>query len=273
MKSKEYKSVKAYYVKNGAYVAPGEIRKGEWYRNNYQDESREVEKIAMRIGSSFRLATLRQVGLFGISSDAQPMNVNGAHFYPGGSRLPEYFAQMQRVISEFMLLEPGKADPIVVIDKIAEFYQYASNARPFTQINNSVFMNMANAMLEMHGLAGIPHGILDHIAQRIEPEKFKLVVREKVIETNPTLAPYLAMRGMQQVVASGYKSKGCSECDLLLHQIDTEIHAAIDAARSGDQEKLTSLAVKLDEIGKMLWGWKKSLDPQEKKNPARAGKR
>lgn len=33
------------------------------------------------------------------------------------------------------------------------------------------------------------------------------------------------------------------------------------------------LAVKLDEVGKMLWGWKKSFDPQEKKNPARAGKR
>lgn len=33
------------------------------------------------------------------------------------------------------------------------------------------------------------------------------------------------------------------------------------------------LAVKLDEIGRMLWGWKKSFEVKEKKNPAHAGKR
>lgn len=33
------------------------------------------------------------------------------------------------------------------------------------------------------------------------------------------------------------------------------------------------IAVKLDEIGKMLWGWKKSLDKSPLKTPLKAGKR
>lgn len=58
------------------------------------------------------------------------------------------------------------------MSKIAEFYQYAVNTRPYPQINNSIFMSIANTMLKIAGLDPVPHGILDHTAQRLQPENF-----------------------------------------------------------------------------------------------------
>jgi hypothetical protein len=49
-------------------------------------------------------------------------------------------------------------------------YQYAANMRPYDQINNSFFMNEMNTMLQKAGLGTMPHGMLDHAAQRMQPE-------------------------------------------------------------------------------------------------------
>ncbi len=61
----------------------------------------------------------------------------------------------------------------MILGKIAEHYQYAANARPFEQINNSLFMNEVNTLLKKAGMKSIPHGMLDHAAQRLQPETFK----------------------------------------------------------------------------------------------------
>ncbi len=62
-----------------------------------------------------------------------------------------------------------------------------------------------------------------------------------------------------------------SECifavDILKFLISTSWEAKFIS-----HKQYEDIALKLDEIGKMLWGWKKSLDTQ-KKTPLNAGKR
>lgn len=63
------------------------------------------------------------------------------------------------------------------------------------------------------------------------------------------------------------KAEKISDCifasDILKFLISTTWEAKfISHKHYGD------IAIKLDEIGKMLWGWRKSLDSPQKKNPA-----
>ena len=67
---------------------------------------------------------------------------------------------------------PKDAPKEVVLKNIGEFYQYAANVRPFFNVNNSLFMNVTNELIGRHGLKPVYHGILDHAAQRLQPEAF-----------------------------------------------------------------------------------------------------
>ena len=56
---------------------------------------------------------------------------------------------------------------------MAEHFQYAANARPYSQINNSLYMNEINTLLQRAGMKVMPHSNLDVVAQRLQPETFK----------------------------------------------------------------------------------------------------
>ena len=80
---------------------------------------------------------------------------------------------MHRTAKEALALIEQGAPQDKILAKIAEHYQYAANARPFGQINNSMFMNEVNTLLQKAGMKTMPHGMLDHLAQRLQPEAFK----------------------------------------------------------------------------------------------------
>jgi hypothetical protein len=100
------------------------------------------------------------------------MNRFAQHFYPDGKYMPAYFDQMQRTAKEALDLIKNAAPQDEILRKLAEHYQYAANARPFGQINNSLFMNEINTLLQKAGMKPMPHGILDHVAQRLQPDAF-----------------------------------------------------------------------------------------------------
>ena len=56
---------------------------------------------------------------------------------------------------------------------VAYFFQLLINLHLFAAINMSLYMNMANGLLEIAGLTGISHGILDFVAFRLQPENFQ----------------------------------------------------------------------------------------------------
>lgn len=60
-----------------------------------------------------------------------------------------------------------------ILEVLAEHFQYAANARTYNQINNSLYMNEINTLLQRAGMKVMPHGNLDIVAQRLQPETFK----------------------------------------------------------------------------------------------------
>ena len=143
-------------------------------RSNYTDKAQEVEQIAKRYADPYRAnnPNYTTVKLNGISPSGLPANSESTHLYPTADYLDEYFVQMYRTSKEAINLINNNANKKLIIDKIAEHYQYAVNARPFEQINNSLFMNEVNTLLKKAGMQTIPHGILDHAAQRLQPQTF-----------------------------------------------------------------------------------------------------
>lgn len=139
----------------------------------------QVDALAKQYGDPYRNHSDRAaepVRLPGIAADGQPQNMPlmGAgqrHFYPAPEHFDNYFGQMQDRVRVLENL-PKDAPKEVVLKNVAEFYQYAANVRPFFNVNNSLFMNMTNELLSRHGQKPVYHGILDHAAQRLQPEAF-----------------------------------------------------------------------------------------------------
>lgn len=159
-------------------VNPGQIRTGRRPYNNRYEQAQQVEQIAKLYGDPFRVTKTSTVNLAGIPPDNLPINqyLEGTfyHWYPkGGEALRPYYTQMQRTAKEAVELINQEAIPQEIIEKIAEHYQYAANARPYGQINNSLFMNEVNTLLQKAGLRPIPHGELDIAAMHLQPHTFK----------------------------------------------------------------------------------------------------
>lgn len=163
----------------GMQINPGKIRQGGCSNGRYR-EATEIEAIARRYGDPYRVDNQSQrVNLDGIPTEHQPLDINTEdsgyrHFYPDGSSLEKYYyKEMHRTAAEALELINSGASQTQILHKIAEHYQYAANARPYGQINNSLFMNEINTLLSKAGMKGMPHGMLDHAAMRLQPETFK----------------------------------------------------------------------------------------------------
>ena len=160
-------------------VNPGKIR-GKIGRlsNGRVEEASRVEQIARKYGDPFSITKNSKVELPGIPRNNLPEDkiVDGhfRHVYPdGGDALRPYYEQMYRTSKEALELIDNQASERAILEKIAEHYQYAANARPYGQINNSLFMNEANTLLQKAGLRTMPHGELDHAAMHLQPDAFK----------------------------------------------------------------------------------------------------
>jgi hypothetical protein len=141
--------------------------------NNYVEKAEEVAQIAKKYGDSYKTGDVSIVNLKGINKSDLPYNIGTQHHYPKGTSLNSYYTQMQRTAKEALELINNKAPKEQILKKIAEHYQYAANARPYEQINNSLFMNEVNTLLQKAGLNTMPHGIMDHVAMRLQPDKFE----------------------------------------------------------------------------------------------------
>jgi hypothetical protein len=156
-------------------VNPGIIR-GEGKPWNYRiDSAIQVEEIAKKYGDPYRVDQNSKVSLKGIPEEFLPTDIaGGRHDYPDGKSLTShYYKEMHRTANEALQLINNGASERQILEKIAEHYQYAANARPYGQINNSLFMNEINTLLTKAGMKTIPHGILDIASMHLQPETFK----------------------------------------------------------------------------------------------------
>lgn len=168
-------------------VNPGQIRGRGYMVNHRTNTAIEAEKIAKQYGDSYRVETTKsQVNLKGIPDKYKPTDYNygeHAHQYPDGEGLGYYYKEMHRTAKETLDLINKGASEQKILKKIAEHYQYAANARPYGQINNSLFMNEINTLLQKAGLKTIPHGNLDQISMHLQPETFQKYFIDQYYQT------------------------------------------------------------------------------------------
>ncbi len=67
------------------------------------------------------------------------------------------------------------------IYEIAKFYQLLINLHYFAAMNASLYMNLANGLLEIAGIPGIENGIIDFVALRLQPENFAKYFYDEVV--------------------------------------------------------------------------------------------
>ncbi len=167
---------------DGCRIDAGVIKNNSYSPvNGRYREAKALEPFANAHGDSFRVGEDSYVELPGISRKNLPHNgihnYNGrptwGHRYPSGTAQKEYFTQMHRTAQEAMDLIKQGASEQAILSKLAEHYQYAANARPYDNINNSLFMNELNTLLNKAGLKTIPHGDLDFAAMYLQPKTFQ----------------------------------------------------------------------------------------------------
>lgn len=93
--------------------------------------------------------------------------------YPPPDAISAYMEQINRIGLEIVSeLQKPSSDTKKVLQLIGKQYQYGAIIRPFNQVNNSLFMNLANMQIKELGLKGIPHFYLDMVAQRVSTDIF-----------------------------------------------------------------------------------------------------
>jgi hypothetical protein len=94
------------------------------------------------------------------------------HHYPSLEYADIY---LEKALEELktLLHTDAFADQKEYVHKVARFFQLLINLHLFAAVNASLYMNMADGLLEIAGLRGIEHGLTDFVAFRLQPDSFE----------------------------------------------------------------------------------------------------
>lgn len=94
----------------------------------------------------------------------------GGHQYPIGHQgLVSYYRSATVSLNAYQ----GATRVEKKLKCVADLYHTMINARPFTQVNQSLFMNQVNVLLDLAGFNCVHHGHLDHLAHRFHYREFR----------------------------------------------------------------------------------------------------
>ena len=239
-----------YYMKNGELLKMEAGREHQYSQlsNNYVEKAQDVDAIAQKYGDEYSSTSISSPKLEGITSDALPVNMFTQHKYPDSKHLDQYFQQMYRTANEAeQMIKRGIKTPAekkAFLEKLAEHYQYAANARPFEQINNSLFMNEINTMLSKAGMATMPHGILDHAAQRLQPDTFKKYFIDQYKETALGVDPHTATVASDVLV---YNNRGKQITDTVIN-LPANIASRVSKLPASMKESFNSISTRISNL-------------------------
>lgn len=106
------------------------------------------------------------------------------HTYPCGRYRAPYMKMMRKHLYD-AIFKGQSVSHRAFVYRIARFYQVASCARMFKNVNHSLFFNMANSLLEVRGFKPIEQGILDFAGMRLQPTNFSKYYLHEVKRRNP----------------------------------------------------------------------------------------
>lgn len=103
------------------------------------------------------------------------------HHYPGLEYAEEYLNVILKSLKEILGFRLTRGQ---YVRKVAHIYQLLTNLHLFVNINSSLYMNITNGLLEIAGIKGIEHGILDFVGMRLQPENFQAYFFDELKEAN-----------------------------------------------------------------------------------------
>lgn len=117
-----------------------------------------------------QIVYLPKIDQEGLPKDIWQSSKEVFHYYPEPRFLDQYLQVMKEILKD-LITSPDISDK-ELLSKIALYYQYGVNTHMFENINQSLFCNQMNALLQVFGFKSINHGILDFAAMRLQPENF-----------------------------------------------------------------------------------------------------
>lgn len=118
-----------------------------------------------------------------IPREALPIDVRDGgcitHTYPSLDYCDYYFEAALRQLNK---LQTIANDQKSYIHSVAHLYQLLVNLHYFPSINTSLYMNIANGLLELVGLQGVEHGIKDFVAMRLQPSNYQQYFHDEVMQ-------------------------------------------------------------------------------------------
>jgi len=122
------------------------------------------------INSNTQILHLPRINNKGLPVDIWHNEKEVSHYYPHPVFLHQYLEIMKEKLEE--IISDINTSDEKLLSTIALYYQYGINTHMFENINQSLFANQVNALLQVFGFKPINHGILDFVAMRLQPENF-----------------------------------------------------------------------------------------------------
>jgi hypothetical protein len=118
----------------------------------------------------------------------------GGHIYPNDTA--PYFARGAEILAQikYGIVNGQSASSLHTL--IGDYYHVMVNARPFANVNQTIFMNQVNYLLRLTGHDGLLQGHLDHLFMRLDSDQAQLVWKEVLKGSFPT-APDLGVDGLE----------------------------------------------------------------------------
>ncbi|MEE9525306.1 MAG: hypothetical protein V3V78_01735 [Candidatus Woesearchaeota archaeon] len=203
----EYKEYKSMLKNMRKIIALGKNDNGPYrkidsrlYKKWFKNKPFDFRKDNVRVRST-RLKKQKLAEYFGSSKSDRFIKIhkipkqgwphskkNGFHIYPRSVYLELYLKECHKHLIDLKKeIEDNSSHPI---KKIASYYFYAINARPFSYINNSLFMIQVNYMLIKLGYDGTYHYDLDHLAHRMQLKKFQEIFKKIIFEDKEYIEKY-----------------------------------------------------------------------------------
>lgn len=142
----------------------------------------EVKPIAKKYRDPYWTGITQGPNFSGIPPEMLPRDVQEgdviSHYYPLLEHKVFYLEAAHKLFCEIVThSDVGSRD---YLKKVACLFQILINLHLFVNINNSLYMNITNAFLEIADINGIEHGILDFVAMRLQPDTFSKYFLDKV---------------------------------------------------------------------------------------------
>ncbi len=150
-------------------IRPWVIRWGDGnISSNRQAAYQYVRDLWYEVSENIKISWLTESGIY---------NIWAKHNYPEWLIIWNYYEAWLKHLNFFLKTKN--------IDYLSDYYHTMINARPYWQVNQSLFLNQVNILLWRIWHPPVKHGYIDHIAHRVNYLDFRKIFKKHINNNLP----------------------------------------------------------------------------------------